>query len=301
MEISVCLPIYNTFAHDLVTDLQAEIFQKNFSDKIEIILIDDASEDKYRKANSVLEGITYHQLEKNVGRSKIRNLFLNFAKGTFLLFMDGDSLIPPSGKNQFLSNYLKAINEQTNCICGGRVYPKLAQIKGIELNYYYGIKIESKSAAERRKNPNVSFMTNNFLLRKTLFETVHFDENLTQYGHEDTLFGLELLARKIFIEHIENPVLNGKIETNAVFLHKSELAVENLAYIYKNYDKKALLEQHIRLLRWYKKFNYFPMRTFLKIIFSLIKIQLKRTLINGKGNLKLFNFYKLGLFFRFAK
>lgn len=302
MKLSICIPIYNTCAQSLINSLNNEIEKDELQSEVEIIVIDDASETEFRKKNRLLSKMCqYIELEKNIGRSKIRNRFIEYSKGDFLLFLDGDSLIRPISDHPFIFSYLKEIDIQTNCICGGRVYPKLSVIKGIELNYLYGIKKESKSLEERLKHPNRSFMTNNFLIRKSVFEKIRFDEQLTQYGHEDTLFGIHLLEKEITIRQIDNPVLNGHIETNEIFLQKSEQAIENLVIIYKQFEDKQLLISHVTILQWVKRLSVFPLRNILLIIFSLTKNRLRRNLIEGKINLRLFDFYKLGLFLRLEK
>ena len=54
------------------------------------------------------------------------------------------------------------------------------------------------------------------------FKKISFNERLSGYGHEDTLFGYELNKNNIQIHHIDNPVLNGHLDTNEAFLLKTE-------------------------------------------------------------------------------
>ncbi len=58
-------------------------------------------------------------LPKNVGRARIRNLFLKYAKGQYLLFLDSDGEII---SNQFIQNYQKFIteNKDAKVVYGGR-------------------------------------------------------------------------------------------------------------------------------------------------------------------------------------
>lgn len=302
MQISVCIPVFNTYLHELVEALHFEIESNNLVNEVEIILIDDGSAIGFQLENQKLKDkAKYIELTENVGRSKIRNLFLNYSEATYFLFLDGDSLIPEKLKNHFLQNYISALSSETKCICGGRVYPELTDIKGIELNYNYGVKIESKPTEIRKLNPNRSFMTNNFLIERTIFEKIRFDENLSMYGHEDTLFGLRLNAQKIRIKHIENPVLNGFIEKNTKFLDKTDSALKNLYYIYNHYPEKKELVENVRLLSWYKSIDFFPLKQFILLIFGLFKSKIRKTLKEGSSNLKLFNFYKLGVFLQINK
>ena len=45
-------------------------------------------------------------------------------------------------------------------------------------------------AAERNKHPHAGFSTFNVLIEKSVFSKIRFNEELKQYGHEDTLTGL---------------------------------------------------------------------------------------------------------------
>ena len=71
--ISICIPTYNYN----VTDLVEELLAQSSSLDCEIIVIDDASSPSFVKENSSLsDRVNFVCLEQNVGRAKIRNLFL---------------------------------------------------------------------------------------------------------------------------------------------------------------------------------------------------------------------------------
>ena len=60
---------------------------------------------------------------------------------------------------------------------------------------------------------NYSYLFN-FMIEKLTFLQHQFDESITKYGHEDTLFGKALQADRIPIIHIDNPLLNKGLDTN---------------------------------------------------------------------------------------
>ena len=70
-------------------------------------------------------------------------------------------------------------------------------------------------------------------------DKVKFDERITKYGHEDTLFGFELKKNNTQITHIDNPVINGNLETNEEFIEKTEEGLLNLLKIveFLSFDK----------------------------------------------------------------
>ncbi len=299
MRVSICIPIYNTDAISLVTSLSQEMVLKQLESTVEIIVIDDYSSSVFKEKNKTLpDYCNYIKLGENYGRSKIRNKFLEYVKGDYLLFIDGDSLIPENTKLSFISNYLAALSDEVNCICGGRVYPKLVDTKNIELNYLYGIHKESKPLDERLKQPNRSFMTNNFLVKRTILEEHPFDEQLTQYGHEDTLFGIQLILHHIKVDHIDNPVLNGHIETNDIFLNKTKQAVENLFTIYSKSEDKKLITSQVTLLKWAVIIKKLRLKWFVLKAFNVVEKKWRSDFLNGKINLRKFDCYKLGLFLR---
>lgn len=288
--ISICIPTYNFNINSLV---EALLEQMGTND--EIIVMDDASNEATKQMNAAIANkvTRYIELPQNVGRAKIRNLFISVATNDYLLFLDCDSLIQ---NPQFLLNYKTAIHSHPNVVCGGRVYAPVCPSPNQSLSWKYGTLVESKSVEERIKHPNQSFMTNNFLVHKQVLLQQPFDERLTQYGHEDTLFGLMLKNNRIAIEHINNPVLNGDVETNAVYIQKTENAIENLHLILQFYPSSDLLES-INLLKVANKLHFFKTIGFLKLGYFLFGKWIKNQLIHSKNpNLQLFSIYKL-LFF----
>lgn len=290
--ISICIPIYNFNVSPLLDELSLQMEKTEAS--VELILIDDCSSSEFKEANKLCcNKHKYIELDKNIGRARIRNLFLKYAKYEHLLFLDCDSLI---SNQTFLSNYLNAIKEGENSIiCGGRIYDSAKPDSNKLLRWKYGIERESLSYEERKQQPNKSFMTNNFLISKALLQEIKFDERLSEYGHEDTLFGFKLKKRGIEISHIDNPVLNGDIEDNTEYLEKTEKGISNLISIldYVNYDPAFIRD--VSLLNFYAKASTQKLSPFIKILFPFIKPFIKFFLINGFISIRLFNFYKLGI------
>lgn len=289
--ISICIPLYHFDARALISELQEQILHAEIP--CDLILIDDYSKEEYReKYRSIPGNHQYIELPENIGRAKIRNLFLEYSTQPYLLFLDCDSIVQ---NPDFLKNYISIMETNPEIVCGGRVYPVEKPDLNHLLRWKYGIERESKSCSERNKDPNRSFMTNNFLIKRELLKTIRFDERITQYGHEDTLFGIELAKRGVTITHIENPILNGDLETNEEFLKKTEAGIENLIeiLIFTNYDPQII--NTIKLLKTYQSVKI--LKPILKPIFSLINPILRNYLIKMGSSVALFNIYKLGLLF----
>ncbi len=237
MTLSVCIPVYNQDVTGLVHSLLEQIKSSAHGHLVNIIIIDDHSEESFYSLNRVLsKEVTYKYLDKNIGRSKIRNKFLKYSESDYLLFIDCDSSIID---DKFILSYLNYLeSEKPNVIVGSSVYANQAPALSRRLRWKYGSQRESQSYQERKSNSRTSFKTNNFVISKTCFEQISFNEDLQGYGHEDTLFGYELDKKNIQIHHLDNPVLNGLLDTNDEFIKKTEEGLGNLLNVWKivNYE-----------------------------------------------------------------
>jgi hypothetical protein len=289
--ISICIPIYNFDIRPLVKELYRQ--SQNQAYNIDIILIDDCSSPEFRLLNGEITDRTqYVQLEKNIGRAKIRNLFLNYTNQPYLLFLDCDAVVV---KDDFLLNYLATISPKTKVVCGGRIYPSNCPSATQFLSWKYGTFRESNCAITRNLKPNVSFMTNNFMIARSLLAENLFEEKISGYGHEDTLFGFELLKKMVSITHIDNAILNGDIESNAVYLQKTENGISNLVAILDYVSDQQLFVDQVGVLRFYKKIERLGLLSLNWYIYWLLKPLLKLSLVYGPINLYVFDYYKLGL------
>jgi len=287
--LSVCIPVYNCDLKILVGEILHQSAQQKIN--IEIVLIDDHSETVYHQKNKLLSGenIQYIRLEQNIGRARIRNLFLKYAKYPYLLFFDCDSKII---KPDFLQNYLSLINKDTAVVCGGRSYQKIIPQRKYRLRYVYGINRECMPASVRNQNPYRSFLSNNFLIKKEILRKFPFDEQIIGYGHEDTLFGYCLKQNHIPVLHIDNSVEHDFDETNEEFIKKTEQAIENLIFISKNLVDSEFADE-VKLFYIYKKIKKYYLTVILSIIAPFLLRVIKIILIKSGKSLFLFDIYKL--------
>lgn len=291
--ISICIPIYNIDVTKLISSLSNQIRADNLP--CEIVLIDDASNEDIKHINKdICTKETYIELPKNIGRSKIRNLFLNYTKLENLLFLDCDSKIITTN---YLKNYIQFIKEipNYNIAFGGSVYDKNSPKRIKMLRWKYGVKKESQTLVIRKQTPNKSFMTNNFLINKKVFEKVKFDERIREYGHEDTLFGYMLHQNNYNITHIDNTVLNNNIEDNTEYLQKTEKSISNLISILEYVNNDEELIKSVTLLDFYKKMESKKLINIIYLLFLITKPILKYLFTKGYVNIYLFDFYKLGI------
>ncbi len=291
--LSICIPIYNFDVCSLVADLLSQ--GNKLTVPFELILIDDCSEKSFKNINKPsCEKARYIELEENIGRSKIRNLFLAYAQFENLLFLDCDAKLV---SETYLENYISLLmNENPQVIFGGSIYENELKDKNCLLNWKYGLKRQQQSAENRKLNPYQSFMTNNFIIKKSLFEKEKFNEKIANYGHEDTLFGLELKKKNISIFHSNNSVYHIGLDSNKKFIEKTETAIKSLLFIQHEIDHSQEFRESIKLIQIYEKLQRLNLIFIPLILFKLFGKALKNHFLNGKANLFFFDFYKLGFY-----
>jgi glycosyltransferase involved in cell wall biosynthesis len=291
--LSICIPVYNFNITTLVNELYIQ--SVNLYVPIEIIIIDDASDEIFKQQNSILKSnknLTYIELEKNLGRSKIRNHFLSYARYEYLLFMDCDSMIT---NRDYLQNYINACTGDA-IICGGRKYETNRPDDDHYLRWLYGIKRESAPASVRSQKPNQSFMTNNFLISKSLLSSISFDETLYGYGHEDTVYGYQLKIHYIPIKHIENPLIHIGLEDKDEYIAKTVEGLSNLFRLYLRFKKNPAFVNDVKLLRFYRFLRRLQIIRILSWLFFIFKKSMLMNIRSSRPSLIIFDLYKLGYF-----
>lgn len=160
--ISIIIPVYNCDLY--LRDCVNSVLSQNY-ENIEIILIDDGSTDKsglicdeYAAQNERVRA--YHQ--KNAGVSAARNVGLDMATGTYIVFLDADDILADNNLEQIL-----AINPDADLVIGGT----------IEIN------------EDGQENGNKIILPEKVLNQKEILEALFYEE---QYGY------LGILTPKVF-------------------------------------------------------------------------------------------------------
>jgi len=227
--ISILIPVFQTDVTMLVNELirQCRLLPGHW----EIICFQDGFDAQIQETNEGLcriPGVVYEILPQNVGRAAVRNLLARKANFPYLLFMDCDSgIVRPN----YVWTYFSQLQPAT-VLCGGRVYQdNPPQDKRFMLHWKFGRSREQIPTKLRAKQPHRAFMSNNFVVPRDCFLDIQMDERLSGYGHEDTLFGMELLARRIPVLHLDNPIEHLGLETAGVLIQKNNEAMRNLAWL----------------------------------------------------------------------
>jgi glycosyltransferase involved in cell wall biosynthesis len=293
MKISICIPVYNFDVRELVSDLKKEIDTHQFD--AEIILIDDGSETKFKQINKDLNDQVdqFIFLDKNIGRSLIRNLFLTYTKGDYLLFLDCDGKII---NKEFLENYIQFIqkNPSSKVIYGGRDVSAEFPDQKHFLRWKFATERENLPIEQRTEKPYLSFQTNNFIIKKEVLEKIRFNSEFQKYGYEDLLFAMDLKSQGIGIDHINNPIFNNDLEDNEVYLEKVKESIDSLSKMLEDQQLSSKLAE-VKLVKAYNIINKMGLTVLFKMFFKLSRTTVEKQLLKGDMSLRYLDFYKLGL------
>ena len=231
LSLTICVPVYNWDVQPLVEALLLQVEKSAIP--CHILIVDDASTVDLPSITSS-DFVEVVRLDVNLGRSGVRNFMVKHSQTSHVLFIDGDCLVG----EDFVKTYVdKLLTNDDAVICGGLVYPEKWEDDHSRLRYMYGVTHEVVELEARRGKPYASFKTSNFLAPRMLMLNISFDERLAQYGHEDTLFGLQLRQNGESIVHIDAPVVHLGLESNEVFLEKTEMALDNLFTLFTRYPQ----------------------------------------------------------------
>ncbi|RXR19269.1 glycosyltransferase [Flavobacterium amnicola] len=291
--LSVVIPTYNYSALPLVRAIHKQCEAAEIS--YEIIVQDDGSTDfdtiEENQTINKLSNCQFIQNEINLGRAKNINSLLKSAKFDWILLLDCDT--KPTSEN-FIRNYDEIIqNSSSKIVFGGIAYRDTPPSENEVLRWKYGKEREAISAGKRNKNPYVTLLTSNILCQKSVFKTVLFNENITEYGYEDLVFAQQLEQHKIEIHHIENPVFHLNYETSEAFLEKTEKSLQTLLFLEEN---KIIDATTTKLQKAYQRLKWWKLEGVFFSIFKKWKKKIIQNLLSPNPKLLYFDLYKLGYF-----
>jgi len=289
--ISILIPIFNYNITTLVASIHKQLEELDID--YEIICICDAS-NQFLNENKLIDTYSNTQLillKNNIGRSKIRNLLVEKSKFNWLLFLDAD-VLPKT--NAFIKTYIYSLKKYNSKVfCGGLIYEIERPEKERMLRWVYGKKREEISAERRIKRPYQFVTGANFLINKSIFNTVKFNESIVNYGYEDVVFIEDLKLNSIEITHIDNPVFHLGIERNLVFLNKTKEGLGNLFFLN---SKNTLKGDNLKILRTYRLLRRFQLNRIAALGFNVFDKLLKYNLLSSSPSIFLFDIYKLGYY-----
>lgn len=297
MTISLLIPVRDFDIIALVRSMKSCL--DDVPELIEIIIGDDGSTNEFQEKYCALgqedDRVRVIRSEKNIGRAAIRNRMVMEAKGEYLLFMEADAMIPGTAE-AYIRKWFPFMACST-VICGGIMYRPSAPVDPEKiLRWKYGYKKEQKKACDRNKNPYSTFTAFNVMINRLVFNKLQFDEELVQYGHEDTLFAYQLKKAGINILHIDNELYHEGLETNREFLYKTKQGIENLNSLYDKITDKTDFGSTVRIIRQFNAMSKFGINFLLEKIFIHFHGKMELHLSRTKPKLWVFRFYKTCMF-----
>lgn len=283
--LSILMPTYNYNITRLATELHRQAVEQQVD--FELIVMEDGST-KEVESNRLISKLTNCKhiiLKNNIGRSAVRNKLADQSKFEHLLFMDCDAEVRST---HFVQKYLAFCREEC-VVIGGTSYDFKETNPDYSLRLKYGRVREARSASERGKN---NFATFNFLISKSIFNRVLFDESICGYGHEDMLFGHQLHQLGYEFIQIENPLIHKGLDNNETFLRKTEEATRNLYLLYQT-GRYPFLANESALLNTYIRIYKSGLVRLLAMKFDLTKYFLRWLLSQKSPSLLLYDWYKL--------
>ena len=288
--LSILITIYNYDLLPLVKEIHRQCYELDIV--FEILTQDDASNSIHNINNSkinFLSNCSYVSLDKNVGYRQNKNILVSSSKYNNLLILDGDCVLP---NLNFIKNYVDQITEY-DVVYGGRIHSKSAPSKNQLLRWKYGKFMEDQTVAQREKNPYGSTLFNNTLIKKSVFNSIKFDNSFKKYGNDDTLFSFELQKLNVKIKHIDNPVQHDDIDTNLVYVEKTKHSLENLKLLYK---QKLIPNDYSKMLRLTSKLHRYKVTYLLSTFYVVLKKTMEYNLKGSNPSLFAFNAFRLSYF-----
>ncbi len=286
--ISILIPIYNYNVFPLVLELQKQCMECKID--FEILCQDDASNSSLNVLNekiNELSNSSFVSLTQNLAHRENRNSLAEKAKYNYLLFIDGDSNCI---SNNYIRNYISNL-EGFDIVYGGRLHPEKCPSINQKLRWKYGRFIEDKKAKVREKTPYQSLLFNNTLIKKEIFDKVKFDKNIKKYGHDDTQLSFQLSKLKPRVNHIDNPIEHGDIETNANYLNKTKESLENLIVLCR---EEKIDTEFVKLIWLYTLLQKTKVDFIIRKLYSFFKNQIFKNLTGNNPSLFVFNVFKIG-------
>lgn len=283
--LSILIPTFNYNIVKLVKDLHQQALEQYID--FEIIVMEDGST-QFLVENKEIEkfrNCKYIVLDNNIGRSAIRNKLSDTANFEHLLFMDCDAEVCSP---YFIERYLTFCNEEC-IVIGGTAYDSKEHNRDFSLRLKYGRMREARDFIYRNKN---NFATFNFLLSKSIFNKVRFDETIRGYGHEDMLFGHQIHQLGYKFIQIDNPLIHKGLDDNMTFIKKTEEATENLFLLYKT-GNYPFLANESKLLTSLLKLQNLKIVSLFSLLFHFLQNTLRGMLCRKYPSLILFDLYKL--------
>lgn len=276
--LSIVIPVYNYNILPLVERLHQEASTLNLP--FELLVCDDASTQVFHQQQ--IEAFPHTRWLTNTVNQHVaytRNRLLKEAQYPWVLVLDADVMpVAPT----FIQDYL-AQRETGVFFQGGFTYPPIEAGQQQSLRLTYGRAVEQHNHLHSCCN---LFFNQNVL-------QLQFDEAITTYGYEDTLFFLALAKRQIEVIRLPNPVVHQSTESNHTYLERSKQACWELVRLL---DQNKINATDVQLSRRYNQLAQLHLTALLSGIDWLLGTRIQRNLLGANPSMTGFKLFKLVAF-----
>ncbi|TNE28745.1 MAG: glycosyltransferase [Bacteroidetes bacterium] len=292
--ISILIPTYDEDVTALATALSKQA--KALDEKAEVLICDQAPNGSHQSSNlklNTLSNVEYLLWNEKSGRSANRNYLAERASNEWLLFLDSDTQVI---SDDFVKSFADR-KEKGHAICGKMVYSEEDPGPKMRLRWKYGRAREMKSAKQRNVRPFSSFLSYCFLIHKRDFDKVKFDEQIVEYGHEDTLFGKRLAHEFITPIHTDIPLLHTGLIPPSNFLDKVRQSVRSLNQL----TERGLVDEDFKLYHTQQRLAKYRFDYLLALFYRIFHKAMEAQLCGAHPSLMVLDLYKLSYFCTFRK
>lgn len=233
--LSVLVPFYGSDPSELLRDLATRA--ATLDDAVEIVCADDASPDPRFGAAAVtvaeaVDGtaVTVLLAGRNRGRSRIRNLLAERARGGHVLFLDGDMSVE---RETFLADYIALIRSRPVGIAFGGFDMELGvdDDPSHDLHVWSSRRDHCLPAVDRQRDPAKYAYTSNLLVRRDVMLACPFSDAFRGWGWEDVDWAIRAMKLAPIVQ-VDNPAVHRGFSSAEVLLRKYRESVPNFEVLY---------------------------------------------------------------------
>lgn len=285
MKLSVLIPTHNYKCYTLVADLHKQLEQSGID--YEIIVADDGSSDLQvlednRKLASTFAHVRLVEMDKSLSRSAMRNRLWRLATYDWQLQINSNVMVT---KSDFIRNYLDSVDDRVQIVCGACTAQGNSLRDVYERHFY-----EHFDTNFYNSHPYSYFRNTNCMFHRSVFLKCHYDETLTGYGHEDSVFGDTLKKADIKIKYIANPVTYVDTVSSTEYLQRTRESLHSLLQISQTNPDST------NLLKVVRKLDKFGLSGFVRLWHRMAGAWEADNLCGANPNMKVYALYKLGYY-----
>ncbi len=231
--VSVIVTVYQ--AERYIGNCLSCLLQQNIDD-YEIVCVDDGSEDhsaemirQFQKDNSRIR----YYYQENRGVSAARNLGIQKAKGSYLMFVDSDDRIAPDSLKYLIGRAEKTKTDVL--VFGGKMDDPLHAPEWMRRAFYTGRKTCERADLDAVLKQNGAYpsVCNKLFLRDTV-TGIYFDEEIAVA--EDLVFLIAVYQKAEKVEFYRRKIYWYRISNQESAMH---YAWKNAGYIFDNHLRAA--------------------------------------------------------------